>query len=815
MSKNISNDFYLNKSISNNSLYATLEEQVVATIEANPTPLSGEFTDGTVSNPSITFEDDLDTGIYRIGTNEIGFSCGGSEVFRIGELDSTKSVPLNHADGSVSSPSITFSSDIDSGLYLIGDGNIGVSIAGEKILDLSQSLIENKSTQFTYKPLNETNTTCDFLIQVGDGISAYDDVFRVDESNITSSVAYLNESGNSTNPSYSFSSDSNSGFYRIGSDNIGFSTGGTLRLDIDTVDIISSLPILGPNGSSTTPSLGFSSDVDSGLYLIGDGNIGVSIAGGLTMDLNSSRLNLVGNILLANTKRLCWVDDNWCIGRNIATITSGTELLTDNTIQQVIYSAEGDQGFQFVGTPDMLTNNQILMEISGKIDSSEAVQIHHSASSTSTTTGALKVIGGISTQDNLYVGENTVIQKYTTSQQYNFKHNTESGIEYRNVIDTNGWATTTIPASNLTIWEYVLYEPTNNVFIACGDGVNDDDYGFLIRSVDGVNWSEVIITGSIDANFDANSLAYSTVLDRFICVGDGASDVLYSDDAGENWTVSNAAMPQDANWIDVAYSDTLDLFVAINDDNATNHVAYSSDGENWTGAVAASDDTWRRIEWNPTEKLFISCNNAFSTTESVMTSADAINWTNRNTPSGIGLLGIAHSSELGITLLFGFTTVAFKSIDGGITWTSITVPDIDSCLRAIWTGTMFFVSGLNGKYMYSYDSENWVEDIFDTADWYGCAYGDSKFVLVGNNAPTLAYTIDFNAINIFSEDTQLISAQSNAIINSVPNTLPSYSTGNYPSNVAAGSLIFSSTVSKIAYFDGTDWRRMDTDATIT
>lgn len=42
------------------------------------------FPDGSVSNPSIKFTNDGDTGFYRISDNKIGVSVGGSEVGEIG-----------------------------------------------------------------------------------------------------------------------------------------------------------------------------------------------------------------------------------------------------------------------------------------------------------------------------------------------------------------------------------------------------------------------------------------------------------------------------------------------------------------------------------------------------------------------------------------------------------------------------------------------------------------------------------------------------------------------------------------------------------
>lgn len=45
------------------------------------------FPDGTAAAPSITFTDDLDTGLYRKGTNNVGIAAGGIEVMAIGTTE--------------------------------------------------------------------------------------------------------------------------------------------------------------------------------------------------------------------------------------------------------------------------------------------------------------------------------------------------------------------------------------------------------------------------------------------------------------------------------------------------------------------------------------------------------------------------------------------------------------------------------------------------------------------------------------------------------------------------------------------------------
>lgn len=43
----------------------------------------GRFADGAANSPAYAFSDDVSTGMYRIGTNTLGFSTGGSEKMRI------------------------------------------------------------------------------------------------------------------------------------------------------------------------------------------------------------------------------------------------------------------------------------------------------------------------------------------------------------------------------------------------------------------------------------------------------------------------------------------------------------------------------------------------------------------------------------------------------------------------------------------------------------------------------------------------------------------------------------------------------------
>ncbi len=106
--------------------------------------------------------------------------------------------------------------------------------------------------------------------------------------------------GTAALPSLTFSSDPNLGVYRIGADDLGFSTNGVLRLDLSTTALTSTLPYLGQNGAAANPSLSFSADSTMGIYRIGANDLGFAIGGVLKFDISSTALTSVLPLYLPN-----------------------------------------------------------------------------------------------------------------------------------------------------------------------------------------------------------------------------------------------------------------------------------------------------------------------------------------------------------------------------------------------------------------------------------------------------------------------------------------------------------------------------------
>ena len=83
-----------------------------------------KFPNGSLTNPSISFFNDTNLGLFRTAPDKLGISTGGvtSSVFDSSGID----LP----DGSSTTPSISFINDTDTGFYRVASNELGISVAG-------------------------------------------------------------------------------------------------------------------------------------------------------------------------------------------------------------------------------------------------------------------------------------------------------------------------------------------------------------------------------------------------------------------------------------------------------------------------------------------------------------------------------------------------------------------------------------------------------------------------------------------------------------------------------------------------------------
>lgn len=86
--------------------------------------------DGTAALPSLTFGANTNTGIYRAGTNELSWTCGGTQVFDTNTSGFYPKQPIKNIDGSSASPSYAFDLNTNTGFFRQASGRIGMASNG-------------------------------------------------------------------------------------------------------------------------------------------------------------------------------------------------------------------------------------------------------------------------------------------------------------------------------------------------------------------------------------------------------------------------------------------------------------------------------------------------------------------------------------------------------------------------------------------------------------------------------------------------------------------------------------------------------------
>ncbi len=137
---------------------------------------------GLVGTPSLSFASDLDTGLFRVGADTIGFAAGGVEQFRVNANGAFLS-----RNGSASTPSLGFTSDTTSGLFRIsGSNNLAFATNGQEAGRITSS----QNWQIgTTAPLSGTAERITVLnTDSAGGASSYSTVAT--QISLTSNVAY-------------------------------------------------------------------------------------------------------------------------------------------------------------------------------------------------------------------------------------------------------------------------------------------------------------------------------------------------------------------------------------------------------------------------------------------------------------------------------------------------------------------------------------------------------------------------------------------------------------------------------------------------
>jgi hypothetical protein len=103
--------------------FATLTGGVV-------TLTSGVFGAGTAALPSISFSGDPNTGIYSPGADQVALSTNGTQRLTTDTAAVTSTLPVVHPLGAAATPSLTFTGDLNTGIYSPGADQVAVATNG-------------------------------------------------------------------------------------------------------------------------------------------------------------------------------------------------------------------------------------------------------------------------------------------------------------------------------------------------------------------------------------------------------------------------------------------------------------------------------------------------------------------------------------------------------------------------------------------------------------------------------------------------------------------------------------------------------------
>lgn len=244
-----------------------------------------EFIDGTAAIPSISFLSDVDTGMYRVSADTIAFSAAGINRVVFNTVSFITRIQNLTIDGVVGAPAYTFESDPDTGMYRQGPNDIRIVAGG------ATRFIADATNTYSRVPMLFVGGTA-----VAPGVSFENDtdtgIYQTGPNELdfaaggaqrmyVSGDGLYAKDGTAALPFYSFMSDGDTGVYRVGADDVGIAAGGVRAFHATSTQSFFK------DGLAASPGLAFDNDPSTGIYRIGANNIGIAVGGVRKVDISA------------------------------------------------------------------------------------------------------------------------------------------------------------------------------------------------------------------------------------------------------------------------------------------------------------------------------------------------------------------------------------------------------------------------------------------------------------------------------------------------------------------------------------------------
>jgi hypothetical protein len=348
--------------------------------------------DGSSASPTYSFANDSDTGIYLNAADSLSLVTGGNDQLVISSTESTFNNPIRSVDGSSASPTYSFTSDSDTGMYLTGSDSLGLVTEGadQLIITSTESTFNNivrtvdgSSASPSYSFANDPDTGMYSTGSNSIGLVTG----GTDQLVITTVISTFNTivrtvDGVSSFPSYSFANDPDTGMYLTGSDSLGLATGGADQLVITSTESTFNNIVRTVNGSSSSPSYSFLGDEDTGIYSIGSNNLGISTNGVKRLDVADDTTRVVNTLVAdggfrrrieVNSNTSITLDETSCIvelsSTSDVTVTLPDPGATTAGLEYLLIKT-GDGGKISISTPSGHIDDDVIstIELSNQFD---------------------------------------------------------------------------------------------------------------------------------------------------------------------------------------------------------------------------------------------------------------------------------------------------------------------------------------------------------------------------------------------------------------------------------------------------------------
>jgi hypothetical protein len=260
--------------------------------------------DGSNTTPVYSFASDPDCGMYKIASNRIGLAVNGAAIVDVQTTNLTVYQPIRVAGGTATSPGYSFTGNTNTGVFRDTADTVGITAAGVERFSVSPTFV---TSALRIRAINGAAGTPTYgftadgdtgMYAIGSdniGFSANGILaLGVMDSTVTSYVTFRNIAGTAATPSYSYTSDPNTGSYSVGADTIGWSTNGVLRLSLSTTTLTSTLPLALPAGVVGAPSLYFDADTTTGFYRSGANEVSFAASGVQRVSMSATLVEVKG-----------------------------------------------------------------------------------------------------------------------------------------------------------------------------------------------------------------------------------------------------------------------------------------------------------------------------------------------------------------------------------------------------------------------------------------------------------------------------------------------------------------------------------------